>query len=75
MQGYNFEKIFFRRYTVSKKKGLVFSADQKTKIVLELLKEEQTIAQLASKYQVTAKSIQNQKLQFLKKCFISFRAS
>jgi putative transposase len=50
---------------MSRKKGLVFSAEQKTKIVLELLREEQTIAQLATKYAVTAKSIHNWKAQFL----------
>ena len=37
----------------------------KVQIVLELLKEEQTVGQLAAKYQITAKSIQNWKKQFL----------
>lgn len=49
---------------MSRKKGVVFSAEQKTEIVLEPLKEEQTIAELASKYGVTAKSIHNWKTQF-----------
>ena len=44
---------------MSRKKGIVFSSEEKTKIVLELLKEEQTTMQLAAKYQVTAKSIKN----------------
>lgn len=57
---------------MSRKKGQVFSAEQKTKIVLELLKEDQTIAQLATKYQITAKSIQNWKKQFLENAAISF---
>lgn len=57
---------------MSRRKGLVFSAQQKTKIVLELLKEEQTIAQLATKYQVTAKSIQNWKKQFLENASLAF---
>lgn len=57
---------------MSRKKGQVFSAEQKTKIVLELLKEDQTIAQLATKYQITTKSIQNWKKQFLDNAAIAF---
>lgn len=57
---------------MSRKKGIVFSAEQKTKIVLELLKEEQTIAQLATKYQITAKSIHNWKKQFLENASLAF---
>lgn len=40
-------------------------------IVLELLKEEQTVAQLASKYQITAKTITNLKKQFLENAVIA----
>lgn len=50
---------------MARKKGQIYSAEQKSKIVLELLKEEQTVSQLATKYKVTAKSIQNWKKQFL----------
>ena len=50
---------------MARKKGQIYSAEQKTKIVLELLKEEQTVSQLATKYKVTAKSIQSWKKQFL----------
>ena len=50
---------------MSRKKGQTFSSDQKAKIVLELLKEEQTIGQLATRYQVTSKTISNWKKQFL----------
>ena len=57
---------------MSRKKGQVFSAEQKTKIVLELLKEDQTIAQIATKYQITPKSIQNWKKQFLDNAAIAF---
>ena len=46
---------------MSRKKGQTYSAEQKTKIVLELLKEEQTIAQIASKYQITSQSITKRK--------------
>ena len=34
---------------MSRKKGQTYSAEKKTKIVLELLKEEVTIAQIAAK--------------------------
>lgn len=50
---------------MSRKKGQTFSSDQKAKIVLELLKEEETTNQLATKYQVTSKTIGNWKKQFL----------
>ena len=49
-----------------------FSAEEKTKIVLELLKEESTIAQLSTKYEVTAKSITNWKKQFLENAALAF---
>ena len=42
------------------------------KIVLELIKEEQTASQLASKYQVTAKTISNWKKQFIENMAIAF---
>lgn len=50
---------------MARKKGQTYSAEKKVQIVLELLKEEQTVGQLAAKYQITAKSIQNWKKQFL----------
>lgn len=57
---------------MSRKKGQIYSAEQKTKIVLELLREDQTINQLATKYQITAKSIQNWKKQFLENASLAF---
>lgn len=57
---------------MSRKKGKIFTAEQKSKIILELLKEEETVAQLASKYQVTSKTIQNWKKQFLGNMAIAF---
>lgn len=42
---------------MSRKKGQTYSAEQKTKIVLELLKEEETLAQIATKYKITSQSI------------------
>jgi transposase-like protein len=50
---------------MSREKGQIFTAEQKSKIILELIKEEQTVAQLASKHQVTAKTITNWKKQLL----------
>lgn len=57
---------------MSRKKGQIYSAEQKTKIVLELLKEDQTLNQLATKYQITAKSIQSWKKQFLENASLAF---
>lgn len=57
---------------MSRKKGVVFSAEQKTKIVLEILKEEQTITAIASKYGVTPKSLHNWKAQFLDNASLAF---
>lgn len=41
-----------------------FRAEEKTKVVLELLKEESTIAQSSGKYELTARTIHNWKKQF-----------
>jgi putative transposase len=57
---------------MSKKQIRNFSAEEKTRIVLELLKEESTIAQLSTKYEVTAKSIHNWKKQFLENAALAF---
>ena len=60
---------------MARKKGQTYSAEQKAKIVLELLKEEQTISQLATKYKVTAKSITNWKKQFMENASKAFEDS
>jgi putative transposase len=57
---------------MARKKGQIYTAEQKAKIVLELLREEQTINQLATKHKVTTKSIQNWKRQFLENSFKAF---
>ncbi len=57
---------------MSRKKGQTYSAEQKTKIVLELLKEEETIAQIATKYKISSQSIAKWKKQFLKNASIAF---
>jgi putative transposase len=57
---------------MSRKKGQTYSAEQKTKIVLELLKEEETLAQIATKYKITAQSITKWKKQFLENASLAF---
>ena len=57
---------------MARKKGQIYNAEQKVKIVLELLKEEKTISQLASEYKITPKSIQNWKKQFLENAPLAF---
>jgi putative transposase len=57
---------------MTKKQIKIFSAEEKTKIVLELLREESTVAQLSSKYELTSKTIQNWKRQFLANAAIAF---
>lgn len=49
-----------------------FSAEFKTKIVLELLEGEQTLNQIASKYEVLPKSLQDWKRQFLENAALAF---
>ena len=56
---------------MSRKKGQTYSAEQKTKIVLELLKEE-TLAQIATNYKITAQSITKWKKQFLENASLAF---
>ncbi len=58
--------------TMARKKGQTYTAEQKTKIVLELLKEEQTLSQIATKYKITSKSIQTWKKQFLENASLAF---
>ncbi|MDX4050809.1 transposase [Aliarcobacter skirrowii] len=57
---------------MGRKKGQVFSAEFKTRIVLELLEGDATINQIASKHNITVKSIQNWKKQFLENAFLAF---
>jgi len=57
---------------MSKKKGKTYTAEQKTKIVLEMLKEEMTTSQLASKYGVTSQSLGKWKQQFLENASLAF---
>ncbi len=57
---------------MARKKGQTYTAEQKAKIILELLKEERTINQIASEYKVTVKTIQNWKKQFLENASLAF---
>ena len=57
---------------MSRKKGQTYTAGQKTKIVLELLKEEQTAAQLANKYKVTTQTLGAWKKKFLENASLAF---
>ncbi len=54
------------------KKKKTYSAEFKSKVVLELLSEEQTIAQIASKYEISAKSLIDWKKQFLDNASLVF---
>ena len=54
------------------KKRKTYSAEFKTKVVLELLVGDQTVAQIASKYEITAKSLTDWKKQFLPNASLAF---
>lgn len=57
---------------MSKKKGKLFSSEEKTKIVLELIREDSPVSVLASKYEVSSKTIQNWKKQFIENASLAF---
>jgi len=57
---------------MSRKKGQSYTAEQKTKIVLELLKEESTAAQIAKKYGVTTQTLSQWKKKFLENASLAF---
>ena len=57
---------------MSRKKGQTYTAEQKTKIVLEMLREEETISQIATKYKITSQSLGKWKTQFLENAFLAF---
>jgi len=50
---------------MARKKGLIYTSQQKAKVVLDLLKEEKTLIEIATVYKVTPKTIQNWKREFL----------
>ena len=53
-------------------KGKIYSADFKAKLVLELLSGEMTLNQVASKYDITPRSLQVWKKQFLENASLAF---
>lgn len=57
---------------MNKKKVRVFSSEEKTKIVLELLREDNPLSVLSSKYAVSGKTIQNWKKQFVANAALAF---
>ena len=54
------------------KRGKKYTADFKTKVVLELLEGEQTLNQICSKYEVTPKSLKDWKATFLANASLAF---
>ena len=52
-----------------------YSAEFKTKIVLEVLKGDKTINEIASEYNIIPKNIQNWKNIFFSKCCCSYGTS
>ncbi len=65
----------FLRIEIMSKKKKTYSAEYKSKVVLELLSGEQTIAQIASKYEISAKSLIDWKKQFLDNASLAFDVS
>lgn len=57
------------------KKRKQYSAEYKTKVALELLQGDLTVAQVASKYDITAKSLGDWKKQFLENASLAFDVS
>jgi len=57
------------------KRGEHFSAEFKFKVVIELLKEESSLAEIASKYNVTSKSLTAWKSEFLENGVTVFNKS
>ncbi|WP_342267970.1 transposase [Candidatus Tisiphia endosymbiont of Empis tessellata] len=57
---------------MTKEKARVFSAEEKTRIVLEVLKEESPLSVIASKYEINSKTISNWKKQFISNTALAF---
>ncbi len=57
---------------MSNKKIRNFSAEQKTKIVLEILDAEKRLAEISKQYELTSKTLQNWKKQFLENASLVF---
>jgi len=57
------------------KKRTVYSAEFKSKLVLELLEGNETLNQVASKYEILPKNLMNWKKQFLENMSLAFDKS
>jgi putative transposase len=57
------------------RKRKVYTADFKSKVVLEVLESEKTLNEIASKYELTPKNLQNWKKQFLENASLAFDKS
>ena len=57
------------------RKRKTYTADFKSKIVLEILEGEKTLNEIASKYELLPKNIQNWKKQFLDNTSLAFCTS
>ena len=57
------------------KKRRNFTAEFKTKVVLEVLSGEKTLSEISSKYNITPKNIQNWKEKFLSNASLAFDKS
>ncbi len=56
-------------------KRKTYSADFKSKLVLEVLEGEKTLNEVASKYEILPKNLQNWKKQFLENMSLAFDKS
>lgn len=59
---------------MARKKGQTYTSEQKAKVVLELIKEEKTLGEIATQYKVTPKTIQNWKKEFLSNASKAFES-
>ena len=57
------------------KKKKTYSAEFKTKVVLEVLKEEDSLSAIASKYEITVQTLRKWKNQFLQNASLAFDLS
>ena len=57
------------------RKRKVYTADFKSKVVLEVLEGEKTLNEIASKYELTPKNLRNWKKQFLENASLAFDRS
>jgi putative transposase len=57
---------------MSKKMIKQYSPALKLKVILEVLKEEETISQIGSKYEINPKNIQNWRKEFLENAELAF---